>query len=158
MVLTEEKTRFHHIASLNAWAIASHFNCEFDGDSNPINHGGFFYNPRTWDTDGYVNAVEFYQCPRDDRPTNDKHLIVQLGTIRKPKDNEGWESCWSCIGIAADDPDRKLPRAQVWACRAGRGINPKGITYPYVKEFNLRRWAEWRIWMNISDWLIELGK
>jgi hypothetical protein len=61
MVLTEEKTLFQHMTSLSGCGVADHFDCEFDGNPNPIKSGGFFYDSRTFDRYGvgFVEAVEF---------------------------------------------------------------------------------------------------
>lgn len=144
------KETARHLASLSAWDIAKHFNCEFHGDSNPIQHGGIFYDLRDWVNYGYANTISFW------KDLENGTLVVQKGTINKVNDKD-LESCWETIDIDADDPIRLIPQQQVYAAWCYAGVEPEGIEYPYSKRFNLDIWPEENIWRNICDWLQELG-
>lgn len=152
MVTTEEKEFFQRLASMSGWNIADEFGIHYSGDSNPIPHGGFFYNVGNWEKEGYADVVEFW----DDH--EHKCQVVQQGTIHKPKTEAEWESVWSSIGCEANDEIRNNIHAQIEAVRCHSGIMPKGITYPYLKDFDLETWAEWRIWRSIAGMLKELGE
>lgn len=158
MVSTITKELTTELASLPGWTIAERFNCGYSGDSSPTIHGGFFYDFRTWETEGYARCVEFWHDPESPKlGTNLQRLVVQQGTIHRPKTEDQWESCWSCLGIAKDDPNRQNVHAQVEAVRGGCGIEPAGTSYPYLMDFNLTTWHEAKIWHRVIPWLQELG-
>lgn len=147
-VTAEDKATYVKLASLSAWEIADHFGCHYDGDSNPIEHGGFFYDTRDWESGGYASTVEFWWDDDADQ------LVVQRGTISKPQD---LAACWNCAGTP-DDPDlRNDTRAQIEAVKSYWGITPDGVTYPDLMNFRLDDWAEWRLWRSVAPWLKALG-
>lgn len=151
MIPPEEKARYDHLASLGAWEIARFYGCDYSGDCNPLEHGGYFYDSRNWEAYGYASCVEFWEdCEND-------CLVVQRGTINKPSNPEDMESAWQCIGIAPDDENRSNIHAQIDAIRSYCGIEPDGTSYPDLKNFRLEDWQEWRIWRSIDGWLRFLG-
>jgi hypothetical protein len=150
-IKTSERAEFEKIASMTGWAIAEHFGCSYNGDGDPINHGGFFYDPRDWAEHGYAKAVEFWWDHEHGR------MVVQRGTIHKPDTPEQWESVWGCIG-AYEGEQRENIHAQIDASESGMGMEPDGTRYPDLKEYNLKTWKEWHIWRSVAEWLRELGK
>ncbi len=149
----EEKQLYQHIADLAGWNIAKHYNCGYSGDSDPIQHGGFFYDVRDWEKYGYANCVELWMDPE-----SEDVLHVQTGTINKPYRPEDMESCWQSMEIDSDDEIRSNINAQIEVVRSSWGIEPDGTKYPCVKTFRLAEWAEWRIWRSVAGWLTSLGE
>jgi hypothetical protein len=150
MASTLSKSELQSIACKPAWDIAQHFHCDYYGDSDCFEYGGFFYDTRTWEQ-GYARVVEFWQDPEDD-----DRLIVQQGRIHRPATNKDWELCWSSAGIT--DPETKQNiHAQISIVGQASGIRPAGITYPHLKSFRLTDWQQWRILRSIEPWLQALG-
>ncbi len=138
------------LASMSPWTIADAFGCSFSGDMNPIEHGGFFYDHRDWNDNGYASAVEFWEDPESG------DLVVQRGTINKPDD---MESAFACLGYTEEDDDLRNHLAiQVEAARAYSGIEPDGTAYPHLKVFKLDDWKERNIWKSIRRWIEQLGE
>jgi hypothetical protein len=150
MVTASEKATFQRIASLTGWAVADHFGCSYSGDSDPIDHGGFFYDARDWDRYGYARVVDFWTDPDDDGVLN-----VSRGTVLAPSADQ-WPRVWSCCGIA-DPADRANLHCQIDAARAHFGMEPDGTRYPDVLRFRFDDWTEWRIWRSIAPWLAALA-
>jgi len=152
MISADEKALCEKLASLPGWSIAEMFNCGYEGDADPIYHGGLFYDVRDWEQHGYANSVEFFE------DSETEHLVVQRGTIYRPTSDKDWESCWSCVGISKDSPERENIHAQISAVRAWSGTGCDGTGYPDLKEFDLETWKEWRIWRSVHEWIKALGE
>ena len=148
IVTDAERDLFRKLASMSGWAIADHFGCEFDGDSNPIDHGGFFYSLANWEAYGYADAVEFWH----DHDAN--RLVVQRGTINRPDDIG---AAMRCIGISPGSPEYGEPRAQVSAAKAYFGMECEPH-YPDMLTFNPDAWKGWRIWRAVAPFLRDLSK
>lgn len=138
---------YHKLASLSAWDIASEFGIHYSGDSNAIEHGGFFYNADNWEAYGYASCIEFWLDP-DQEDT----LIVSCGTINKPDDKEG---AFRCCGISTDSPDTSNIHCQIDCVRNYCGIEPDAYQ-SFTRKYKLSDWKEWRIWKSVSPLLTEL--
>lgn len=144
-VTTAERELFQRLECLSGWDVAKHYGCEYDGDANPVVHGGFFYSLRDWERYGYAPVVEFWEDPETG------HLVVQPGVVHRSSDMERAFRCCDIQGA-----ERDIPQAQVVACRYYVGIEPNGYGFPALKSFDLEAWKEWRIWRSIHPWLEEL--
>ena len=132
------------LADMTPHDIAKAFGCGYDGDVNPLDHGGFFYDYRDWEANGYANVVEFWH---DDE---NGCLVVQPGTVSKPAD---MAPAFRCIGMKASDN----VHAQIDAARSYCGIEPDGTHYPDLKNFKLENWKERNIWGSVRGWIESLG-
>lgn len=140
MVTESEKTRFREMASLAGWDVAKAYGVAYSGDSDPIRHGGFFYNTADWSEYGYADAVEFWL----EEETNT--LVVQRGTINKVDDDE----LTKLIESTYDDVDPTDIHLQIDACKGHWGVDNEGPMYPDTLRFNLDNWSEWRIWRSVE--------
>jgi hypothetical protein len=151
--MTETKPQLSNddLASLAGWDIAVAFGCGYSGDSNPIEHGGFFYDLRDWESYGYAATVEFWSDPEASNDT----LIVQTGTIHKPN-RETLKNALTSIGLNPNDTHPL--EAEIEATKSWVGIEPEGTEFPYLKHFVLKDWREDRIWRSIRGWIEQLGR
>ncbi len=94
--------------------------CVYSGDVHPISHDGFWYQPKTWETDGYASCVEV--CVLPDGPANARHIVVSRLTINKPNPQE-LARAFDCYGIPPG-PDRDNTNAQIEACKGYMGGEP----------------------------------
>lgn len=135
------------LSEMSPWEIATHYGIGYNGDMNPIEHGGYFYSLADWEDNDYAACVEFWEDPETGA------LVVQPGTIH----NRELESAFQCIGVGKDDPLRDNVHCQIDACRSYSGIEPNGTSYPDLKVFNLDTWKEQNIWESIRGWIEELA-
>ncbi|CAB4162724.1 hypothetical protein UFOVP785_97 [uncultured Caudovirales phage] len=139
---------FHALESMSAWDVAETFGCHYSGDSNAIEHGGYFYDASDWEEYGYASCVEFWLDPDAKEDT----LRILVGTINKPNDMSGPFSC-------CDTPESEQDNihAQIDAVRSYCGIEPDDY-----QEFNrvckLATWKEWRIWKSVCPLLFNLAR
>jgi len=71
------------LSDYSSWDIARYFNCEFSGDMNCIDHGGFFYDSRDWKKFGYASIVEFWR----DCDNNDE-IVVRCATVNNNQSSQ----------------------------------------------------------------------
>lgn len=135
------------LASLAGWNIAKYFACSYEGDSDPIRHGGVFYDPRDWAEYGYASCVEFWADPDSREDT----LVVSSGTIHRPGIQEV-KAALQHYGLDWTDDVHQ----QIEACRAYNGIEPDDCVSP--RRYKLDHWHEWRIWRSVSELLAQLGE
>lgn len=152
MIPQADKERFQRIANLDAYDIAAEYGCDYSGDSDPINHDGFFFDARDWERYGYASIVEFWT--NDDG--REQITIVECRTVNKPSD---MGPVWQSYGIGPDDPIRDSVQAQIEAVKSWHGSDPvEDFSGPYVKRFNLADWPNhWRIWRSVEGWIKSLG-
>lgn len=146
MVSADEKTLYRQLASQSGRDIAQHFRCSYYGDCDPINHGGFFYDPRDWEAYGYASCVEFWTHPETGE------LIVRSGVINRVGD---FDKCMTYNGIT-DPIDRENVDIQIECFRWYSGIEPDD--YQITRRYNLENWQEWRIWRSVAHLLKQLGQ
>jgi hypothetical protein len=146
------------------WQIAEELGLSYSGDSDPINHGGIFYEVRNWLPYGYASAVELY--PLEER--GEERLLVTRGTINRPDDEDRMQSALGCAGAVElweemrqrgrNDPNnvRGLIHLEIEACRAYMGIEPSGSGSD-EKVYKVASWRkEWRLWRSMLPLLLSL--
>lgn len=171
------------LAEMDAWAIAEHFNLGYSGDMNVIEHGGYFYNLRSWEEYGYASCVEFWWDHDRDA------VVVECGTINKPSDLAdcfrtcGWEIAGDQVICSHDKsvvgpltPDIEIE------CVHGHWGFDRGATQTFPElEWNIcancsaqltdeevdgdecpycngiKDWEEF-VWENVRGWLKRMGE
>lgn len=125
-----------YMTTLSGWDIAEWCGCYYSGDSDPLNHGGYFYNLTNWERKrwNYADFVEL--IPVQDG--KEEKVIVSEGTIH----NGSLQSAFRCLGI--EDVDTSDPHMQVEACKCYFGAESN-----YEKTYTLANWKEWRLWKRI---------
>lgn len=144
--------------SLSAWDIAKLIGCHYSGDSNTIEYGGVFYDPRDWQKYGYANCVELWIDPDSKEDT----LRITIGTIHRDSDMSG---PFSCIGHNPDNLDQHgepipadtLTHIEIEACRYYSGIEPDDYQ-EFQRSYKLAHWKEWRIWKSLLPILSSLSR
>ncbi len=149
MSQTTQKLTNEQLADMPPWQIADAIGIGYDGDINPVEHGGFFYDFRDWERWGYANAVEFWEDPETHA------LVVQTGTIHKPND---MTATLLHFGAELADEERNNIHFQISACKAHISMQCDGTEYTYLKTFNPDHWRkEKNIWKSIRGWIEALG-
>lgn len=144
------KAYYQELASLSGWDIAKRLGCHYSGDSDPIQHDGFFYDVRDWENYRHANVVEFWN------DVDNKRLVIQRGTIDSPDGpihGGEWMEVWKSFGLS---PTINI-YAQIEACRYAKGIVPDGTAYPDVMTYKWNEWQDWRIWKSCEHWIRELS-
>jgi hypothetical protein len=149
--------------SWTGWQIAEELGLNYSGDSDPINHGGVYYETRNWLPYGYASAVELY--PLDDR--SEDSILVTRGTINRPDNADRMRGALGCVGAielweemreaGRNDPNNYLGliHLEIEACRAYMGIEPNHYTQD--KTYKVASWRkEWRLWRSILPLLLSL--
>jgi hypothetical protein len=158
--------------SWTGWQIAEELGLSYSGDSNPIDHGGVYYETRNWLPYGYASAVELY--PMEERQGSsyrapiEELLLVMGGTINRPDDADGMRSALDTIGMREEweemremgrnDPNNYLGliHLEIEACRAYMGIEPSGSGSD-EKIYKVATWRkEWRLWRSMLPLLLSL--
>lgn len=137
---------FKHLPSLTGWAIAELYGLHYEGDSDPITHGGTFYNLNNWQEYGYAGCVELY--PNVD---GTDVMIVSVGTVHRPDDT----TLARALHSADLPPDTTEPAELAYAVRCYCGAEPDdepGRTYDTANWPN-----EWRLWKSIHPLLLALA-
>ena len=132
--MTTKTHDFAQLASLAGWDLARQLGCQFSGDCNYTDHGGYFYDSREWRRNGYAAAVEFRRIDDDENS-----LHVSCGTINRPNDISGclascgwrYDGTGSAIAIVDErgevitDELDIMARVEIDACRGHWGIEPQ---------------------------------
>ena len=139
---------FHALASMSAWDVAKTLGCYYSGDSNAIEHGGYFYDASDWEAYGYASCVEFWLDPEAKEDT----LCILVGTINKPDD---MSSAFSYCGTP--EGEHENIHAQIDAVRSYCGIEPDDYQ-EFQRAYKLSTWKEWRIWKRVTPLLLQLCK
>ena len=139
-IAPEERAFYERLASLSGWDIAKELGLSYCGDTDPIRHGGYFYNPAKWDEWGYAPAVEFWWDDESDR------VCVSPGTINRPDD---MERVFLLSGLAREHQGSTL--AQIEATKNHGGFEPDEYTPTHT--YDPDTWAEWRLWRSVLPML-----
>ncbi len=149
MLTPEQREEAELLASLSGWDIASHFGCRYTGDMNPIQYGGHFYDPRSWEEDKEADIVEFWL---NEENWDDPILNVQRGTLYRP-DQKMVDEAFKCF----EEELPRTPECEIEALLNHTGYDHHGHEYPGLIRFRLSTWKEWRIWKQVTPWLRALG-
>jgi hypothetical protein len=143
--MTETKQHdLDKLASLAGWDLAGQLGCQFSGDCNYTDHGGYFYDAREWRRNGYASAVEFCRLADDD-----DSLHVSCGSIPRPDSLSdclascGWKYDGTGSAIALVNESGEvitdldiMARVEIESCRGHWGIEPQeDFGGPYVQRF-----------------------
>lgn len=136
------------LSSLDAWQIAERFDCCYQGDVNPIDHGGFFYEVRDWESYGYASIVEFWVDPESDE------TVIECRTVNRPDD---MQSLFDNCGMEFPAPDQLSAHVQIWLVQSANGSEPlEDFSGPYVQRFP-EDTDEDAIWESVRGWIEQLG-
>lgn len=141
-VTPEERAFCERLASLSGWDVAKELGLSYSGDSDPIRHGGVFYDPSRWDDWEHAPAVEFWWDDDSDR------LMVSPGSINKP-DADDMATAFRCCDVPEEAQGN--PEAQIEACRGAWGLEPDD--YEPTRSYDPDTWAEWRLWRSVLPML-----
>lgn len=89
----------------------------YSGDRSPFDHGGYWYDSSTWESDGYASAVEV--CCLDDGPSDGRHVVISLLVINKPRD---MAPAFGCCGVPLEL--QSGIHAQIEACKVYGHTDP----------------------------------
>jgi hypothetical protein len=110
----------YRLSRLDPWAIARRFGLHYSGDTNPVDHGGYFYRvtPTTIE-DGYAEGFRFV----------DVEGVTHLESLTINLPDEWEELCRAleCVGWDGDDGDLY-------------DIDPLLVTIEAGESYG---WAEW---------------
>lgn len=142
-----DKALAKKFTSGHAWQVAEELGLEYDGDSNAIVHGGYFYNPHDWVRWGYAECVEVYRLYDDLQDT----VYFSRGTIHRIEN----------VPSPEERIDPNNIDEEIQACRQYAGIETDEYegdeTTP--RRFNLKHWKhEWRMWLQVLPMLRRLAK
>lgn len=136
---TRGKEFFQHVASLAGWDVAKLAGCDYSGDHDPIQHGGFFYETENWEKYGYANIVDF--CLLDDG-----YLYVEQGTVNRPNDTA--KLLTAIRNFCGEYVDVHNIHVQIDYCKGYNGYDHS--EYGPTRKYRLEDWPhEWRIWKSV---------
>lgn len=149
MNTTREDIR--ELATLSGWDLAEKIGCQFAGDMNYTDHGGYFYETKNWEKYGYAECVEF-EC-------YEGRKVVTAATINKCED---MAQCLATIGLTLEDLKSSEPEVrtlvEIEACKATWGAEPtEDFTGEYKHSFP-DDVKDHRILGKAIGWIESLGK
>ncbi len=98
---TKDRLPKYRLSRLTPYAIAEKFGVHYDGDLNPIDHGGVWFKLVGDDVEnGYVEAVRIEPAEGDGRVEDVEQLTILL-----PNDFNALFHALHCAGYDINDPD-----------------------------------------------------
>lgn len=134
-------SHWRRLSRLPGHEVAEFYGLSYDGDVDPIEHGGTFFNPERWFEDDGCDVIEFYESPKNGR------LVVQRGRAYRSDER---------VARACESMGQPVPtdaRLQIIAVLGYWGYEPDSLGYPDVMSFDLDTWKRWRVWKNVDKLL-----
>lgn len=148
---TATREDIRELASLSGGDLAERMGCQFAGDNNYTDYGGYFYETHHWQRYGYAECVMF-EC-------YEGRKVVTAATINKYQD---MAQCLATIGLTLEDLKSFEPEVRVLveieACKSTWGAEPtEDFSGQYKHDFP-EDVKDHRILGKAIGWIENLGK
>jgi len=138
---------FRRLATLPGWEIATRYGLTYDGEPDPIENWGVFYDGRHWEAHGVAASLQLYRSGAGNRT-----LIVTPGTVHKLAPDLMTKATAYAL---ADATETGNTLDEIAACHQWSGARPTGLDDSLL--YDTAAWEAWRVWASLHPTLLAVA-